>query len=149
MVNNLFIDDDKAAHQARHRAELLDPACGTGGMLTEAQATCASITPQALALVYGQDYNPWAFAICGVRHADEGGGPERRPNNVRFGDIFTDDRFAAERFDYLLANPPFGVDWKKQKKRHRATSTRAASTTDASERAYPASTTARSCSCST
>src|SRR5712692_7585096 len=84
MVNIPFIQDDQLLATPGTVRKLLDPACGTGGMLAEAQN-------------YLRDHH--------------GSG-----DNVRFGDSFTEDRFPDETFDYLLANPPFGVDWKKQQK---------------------------------
>jgi type I restriction enzyme M protein len=95
---------------------MLDPACGTGGMLAEAQAYMRRNNAAAKLYVYGQDYNKRAFATAAsdmlMKQVDHNGGGE----NVQFGDTFTDDRFEGKQFDYLIANPPFGVDWKKQQK---------------------------------
>jgi type I restriction-modification system DNA methylase subunit len=70
--------------------------------------------PEAGLYVYGQDYNKRAFAIAAsdmlIKQVDHNGTGE----NIRFGDSLIDDQFRGERFDYLLANPPFGVDWKRQ-----------------------------------
>ena len=119
MVNLLFIDDDDLLATQQTVRKLLDPACGTGGMLAEAQNYLRDHHPQARLYVFGQDYNKRAFATAAsdmlMKDVDQNGGTD----NVRFGDIFLDDQFAEppyDRFDYLLANPPFGVDWKKQKK---------------------------------
>jgi type I restriction enzyme M protein len=96
--------------------KLLDPACGTGGMLAESQNYLREHHPEARLYVYGQDYNKRAFATAAsdmlMKQVDHNGGGD----NVRFGDSFADDQFAGETFDCLLANPPFGVDWKKQQK---------------------------------
>ena len=95
--------------------KLLDPACGTGGMLAEAQNYLREHHAAARLYVYGQEYNKRAFATAAsdmlMKQVDHNGGID----NIRFGDSFTDDQFPHEKFDYLLANPPFGVDWKKQK----------------------------------
>ena len=116
MVNILFIDDDKLLATPGTVRKLLDPACGTGGMLAEAQNYLREHHSQARLFVYGQDYNKRAFATAAsdmlLKQVDHNGSGD----NVRFGDSFTDDRFADETFDYLLTNPPFGVDWKKQQK---------------------------------
>jgi type I restriction enzyme M protein len=116
MVNILFIQDDQLLATPGTVRKLLDPACGTGGMLAESQNYLREHHPEARLYVYGQDYNKRAFATAAsdmlMKQVDHNGGGD----NVRFGDSFTDDQFAAETFDYLLANPPFGVDWKKQQK---------------------------------
>jgi type I restriction enzyme M protein len=116
MVNLLFIHDDKLLATAGTVRKLLDPACGTGGMLAEAQRYLREHHSEAKLYVYGQDYNKRAFATAAsdmlMKEVSHNGGG----NNVRFGDIFTEDQFQAETFDYFLSNPPFGVDWKKQQK---------------------------------
>lgn len=116
MVNLLFIHDDALLATAGTVRKLLDPACGTGGMLAEAQRYLREHHPQAGLYVYGQDYNKRAFATAAadmlMKEVSHNGGGD----NVRFGDTFLEDQFAAERFDYFLSNPPFGVDWKKQQK---------------------------------
>lgn len=117
MVNLLFIQDDKLLATRGTVRRLLDPACGTGGMLAEAQNYLHDHHPDALLYVYGQDYNKRAFATAAsdmlMKEVDHNGGDDE---NILFGDIFTEDKFAGETFDYFLANPPFGVDWKKQQK---------------------------------
>ncbi len=116
MVNILFINDDKLLATPGTVRKLLDPACGTGGMLAEAQNYLREHHSAARLFVYGQDYNKRAFATAAsdmlMKQVDHNGGVD----NVRFGDSFTDDQFAGETFDYFLTNPPFGVDWKKQQK---------------------------------
>lgn len=115
MVNLLFIHDDKLLATAGTVRKLLDPACGTGGMLAEAQRYLREHNTEAKLYAYGQDYNKRAFATAAsdmlMKEVSHNGG-----DNVRFGDIFTEDQFPSETFDYFLSNPPFGVDWKKQQK---------------------------------
>lgn len=117
MVSILFIHDDKLLATPGTVRKLLDPACGTGGMLAEAQHYLRDHNSGARLYVFGQDYNKRAFATAAsdmlLKSVDQNGGS----NNIRFGDIFTEDQFTSspyDKFDYLLANPPFGVDWKKQ-----------------------------------
>jgi len=114
MVNLLFIHDDKLLATAGTVRKLLDPACGTGGMLAEAQRYLREHNGEARLYAYGQDYNKRAFATAAsdmlMKEVSHNGGGD----NVRFGDIFTEDQFPSETFDYFLSNPPFGVDWKKQ-----------------------------------
>ena len=116
MVNILFIHDDRLLATPGTVRKLLDPACGTGGMLAEAQGYLREHHGEARLYVYGQDYNKRAFATAAsdmlMKEVSHNGGS----NNVRFGDSFADDEFAGETFDYFLTNPPFGVDWKKQQK---------------------------------
>ena len=119
MVNILFIHDDKLLATPGTVRKLLDPACGTGGMLAEAQNYLREHHGAANLYVYGQDYNKRAFATAAsdmlMKEVSQNGGSD----NVRFGDSFTEDRFTEpplDRFDYFLTNPPFGVDWKKQQK---------------------------------
>jgi type I restriction enzyme M protein len=116
MVDLLFIEDGDLLCQPGTVRTMLDPACGTGGMLAEAQSYMRRHNAAAKLYVYGQDYNKRAFATAAsdmlMKQVDHNGGGE----NVQFGDIFTEDRFEGKQFDYLIANPPFGVDWKKQQK---------------------------------
>jgi type I restriction enzyme M protein len=116
MVSILFIRDDRLLATPGTVRKLLDPACGTGGMLAEAQNYLREHHAEARLYVYGQDYNKRAFATAAsdmlMKQVDHNGGG----NNVRFGDSFIDDQFDNETFDYFLTNPPFGVDWKKQQK---------------------------------
>jgi len=114
MVNLLFINDDNLLATPGTVRKLLDPACGTGGMLAEAQNYLREHHSEAKLYAYGQDYNKRAFATAAsdmlmkeVAHNGDG-------ENVQYGDIFTEDKFSGSKFDYFLANPPFGVDWKKQ-----------------------------------
>jgi len=116
MVNILFINDDELLATPGTVRKMLDPACGTGGMLAGAQGYLRDHHAAARLYVYGQDYNKRAFATAAsdmlIKQVDHNGGGD----NIRFGDSFTEDQFSDEKFDYFLTNPPFGVDWKKQQK---------------------------------
>lgn len=115
MVNLLFINDDELLSVPGTVRKMLDPTCGTGGMLAEAQAYLKDHHAEAQLYAYGQDYNKRAFATAAsdmlIKEVAHNGTGE----NIRYGDSLVDDQFYGETFDYLLANPPFGVDWKKQK----------------------------------
>ena len=113
MVNILFIDDDALLATPGTVRTLLDPACGTGGMLAEAQNCLRERHPEARLFVYGQDYNKRAFATAAAHTLMKQ--VDRNGDNIRFGDSFLEDRFDGRTFDYFLANPPFGADWKKQR----------------------------------
>ena len=116
MVSILFIEDDELLATPGAVRKLLDPACGTGGMLAEAQNYLREHHSAARLFVYGQDYNRRAFATAAsdmlIKQVDHNG----TGTNVRHGDSLTEDQFAGETFDYFLTNPPFGVDWKRQQK---------------------------------
>ena len=115
MVSILFIRDDELLATPGTVRTLLDPACGTGGMLAEAQNYLRDHHRDAQLYVYGQDYNYRAFATAAsdmlMKQVDHNGGGD----SIRLGDSLTEDQFAEETFDYFLTNPPFGVDWKRQK----------------------------------
>ena len=115
MVNILFIHDDALLATPGTVRKVLDPACGTGGMLAETQNYLREHHSDARLYVYGQDYNKRAYATAAsdmlMKQVDHNGAG----NNIRFGDSLTEDQFEDETFDYFLTNPPFGVDWKKQR----------------------------------
>lgn len=117
MVNILFMFDDPFLQGKSVIREILDPTCGTGGMLSEAKKHVSSHNEDAILVAYGQDYNKRAYATAAadllIKH-DESIRMVQE-DTIRFGDTLVDDKFSDKRFDYLIANPPFGVDWKKQK----------------------------------
>lgn len=110
MVNLLFLPDSDVLTTKGIVKTLYDPASGTGGMLSVAEAYVRELNPEARLEVFGQDYNPQAYAICGSDMMIKG----HDIDHIRFGDSFTQDYFADKRFDYMLANPPFGVKWEAQ-----------------------------------
>jgi len=110
MVNLLFLPDSAILTTKGIVKTLCDPACGTGGMLSVAEEYVRELNPDARLTVFGQDYNSQAYAICGSDMMIKG----HDIDNIRFGDSFTDDHLGGKRFDYLLANPPFGVKWEAQ-----------------------------------
>lgn len=109
MVDLLFIEDDSALRGDAAVRTLFDPACGTGGMLAVASDRLGELNPSAHLEVYGQELNDESFAMCRSDLMLKG----QRSENVQSGNSFSQDRFVGRRFDYLLANPPFGVEWKK------------------------------------
>lgn len=110
MVNLLFLPDGDILTTKGIVKTLYDPACGTGGMLSVAEDYVRELNPDARLEVFGQDYNAQAYAICGSDMMIKGQDIE----HIAFGDSFTDDRFPRHKFDYMLANPPFGVEWKPE-----------------------------------
>ncbi len=109
MVNLLFIEDDQLLTKPGLIKTLFDPACGTGGMLSVAEDHLRSLNPQANLEVYGQELNAETYAICRSDMMIKG----QDASHIALGNSFSDDGHPGQRFDYLLANPPFGVEWKK------------------------------------
>jgi type I restriction enzyme M protein len=110
MVNLLFMPDSDVLTTKGIVRTLYDPACGTGGMLSVAEDYVRELNPDARLEVFGQDYNAQAYAICGSDMMIKGQDIE----HIAYGDSFTDDHFPRHKSDYMLANPPFGVEWKPE-----------------------------------
>lgn len=112
MVNMLLEPDSHILTTPGIITTVCDPACGTGGMLSESQNWIREHNESARVIVRGQDYNPRSYAVAASDLLIKG----HKDSRIEFGNTLTDDKFSGERFDYLLANPPFGVDWKAEKK---------------------------------
>ena len=112
MVNILFIEDRDILTQDGIVRTLYDPACGTGGMLSVGEQYVKELNPDADLKVFGQEINSESYAICKSDMLIKG----QNPSNIKFGNTFTVDGLKEEEFDYMLSNPPFGVDWKKAEK---------------------------------
>lgn len=112
MVNILFNADNEVLTKAGIVKTLYDPACGTGGMLSVAEKHLNDFNKKAKLEVFGQEINPESYAICKSDMLIKG----QNPSNIKFGNTFTVDGLENEKFDYMLSNPPFGVDWKKAEK---------------------------------
>ncbi|MFG1841831.1 N-6 DNA methylase [Micromonospora sp. NPDC049175] len=109
MVNLLLAPDEDELVTPGIVRKVYDPACGTGGMLSEAQDHIQEHNPHATVEVYGQELNGETYAICRSDMMLKGGDPTK----IAYGNSFSQDGHEDERFDYMLANPPFGVEWKK------------------------------------
>lgn len=112
MVNLLFVNDKDILRKQGIVKTLYDPAGGTGGMLSVAEEYLHELNPDAKLEVFGQEINPESYAICKSDMLIKG----QNPSNIKFGNTFTQDGLEGETFDYMLSNPPFGVDWKKAEK---------------------------------
>lgn len=112
MVNLLFVNDKDILRRKGIVKTLYDPACGTGGMLSIAEEYLQELNPDAKLEVFGQELNPESYAICKSDMLIKG----QNPSNIKFGNTFTQDGLEDETFDYMLSNPPFGVEWKKAEK---------------------------------
>lgn len=112
MVNLLFLNDREILTRKGIVKTLYDPACGTGGMLSVAEEYLQELNPEARLEVFGQEINPESYAICKSDMLIKG----QNPANIKFGNTFTVDGLEHEKFDYMLSNPPFGVEWRKAEK---------------------------------
>src|SRR5471032_1452673 len=112
MVNLLFIEDDAALTKPGVVRSLYDPTAGTGGMLSVAGEHLASLNPDARLVMYGQELNPESYAICKADMLIKG----QDIGNIIFGNTLSADGLHGKVFDYMLSNPPFGVEWKKIEK---------------------------------
>jgi type I restriction enzyme M protein len=109
MVDLLFAEDDDALRKPGVVRSLYDPACGTGGMLSVAEEYLRELNAQSKLEVFGQELNDESFAICKADMMIKG----QNPANITPGNSFSEDGHKDEKYDYLLSNPPFGVDWKQ------------------------------------
>ncbi|GAA3421754.1 type I restriction-modification system subunit M [Streptosporangium vulgare] len=109
MVNLLMSPDDPDLMTPGIIREVYDPACGTGGMLSASEEYIKGYNAKATVKVSGQELNPESWAICRSDMLLRG----QDPSKIAFGNSFTQDGHLGETFDYLMANPPFGVEWKK------------------------------------
>lgn len=112
MVNLLFAEDDKSLTAPGVVKTMYDPACGTGGMLSVAEEHLLSMNPQAKLAVYGQELNDESYAICKADMLIKGADAD----NIKSGNSFSADGLPSLKVDYLISNPPFGVDWSKAQK---------------------------------
>ena len=112
MVNLLFIEDDEALTKPGVVRSIYDPTAGTGGMLSVAGEHLASHNPDARLVMYGQELNPESYAICKADMLIKG----QDIANIIFGNTLSADGLHGKAFDYMLSNPPFGVEWKKIEK---------------------------------
>ena len=112
MVNLLFIEDDEVLAKPGVVRTIYDPTAGTGGMLSVAGEYLEEHNPEARLTMFGQELNPESYAICKADMLIKG----QDVANIVFGNTFSEDGHPQRRFDYMLSNPPFGVEWKKVEK---------------------------------
>lgn len=112
MVSLLFIEDDDVLAKPGVVRTIYDPTAGTGGMLSVAGEYLEEHNPQARLTMFGQELNPESYAICKADMLIKG----QDVANIVFGNTFSDDGHLLKKFDYMLSNPPFGVEWKKVEK---------------------------------
>ncbi len=115
IVYLLFTDEDDIFTPGKI-ITLCDPTAGTGGMLSAGDAHIRSLNDKATVLLFGQEINPESYAICKADMLIKG----QEPTNIKFGDTLRNDQHNGARFSYQMANPPFGVEWKKAEKEVKA-----------------------------
>ncbi len=124
LMVGVLLAQDRAALAKQHVVRTVyDPCCGSGGMLTIAKERITERNPQAEVHLFGQEVNPQTYAVSKsdlyVTSADG-----RDADNIAFGSTLSADRHADRTFDYLLANPPYGKDWRLDEQIVRAEATR-------------------------
>jgi len=112
MVNLIFIEDDDILSKANVVRTIYDPTAGTGGMLSIADEYLDEHNPGARLTMFGQELNPESYAICKADMLIKG----QDVSNIVFGNTLSEDGHHGKTFDYMLSNPPFGVEWKKVEK---------------------------------
>lgn len=105
----VFMEDDDALTRPGIIRTIYDPTAGTGGFLSSGMEYIHELNPQAVMRAFGQELNPESYAICKADMLIKG----QDVSNIKLGNTLSKDQLYADKFDYMLSNPPFGVDWKK------------------------------------
>ncbi|MBM4470619.1 N-6 DNA methylase [Rhodococcus hoagii] len=113
MVDLLYADKDLELTAPGIVRTIYDPAAGTGGMLSVAYDHLVEMNSGAKPVLYGQEINPRSYAMCKSDMVIKG----QSVDNIYLGDTLADDGFSGHHFDFLLSNPPFGVEWKTQQRK--------------------------------
>ncbi len=105
----VFMEDDEALTKPGIIRTIYDPTAGTGGFLSAGMEYVHELNPQAVMRAFGQELNPESYAICKADMLIKG----QDVSQIKLGNTLSNDHLYASKFDYMLSNPPFGVDWKK------------------------------------
>ena len=108
----LFALDDEILTKSAVVRSLYDPTAGTGGFLSSGSEYTYEMNPDASLVTFGQELNPESYAICKADMLIKG----QDVSNIKHGNTLSDDQLPNKKFDYMLSNPPFGVEWKKVQK---------------------------------
>ncbi len=108
----VFTNDDDALTQSGLVRSIYDPTAGTGGFLSSGMEYVLELNDKASLSAFGQELNPESYAICKADMLIKG----QKVDNIKLGNTLSNDQLRTEKFDYMLSNPPFGVDWKKIQK---------------------------------
>lgn len=112
LMVNLLLSPETDLRKSHVVKTIYDPACGTGGMLSVSESYIRNLNSEAQPHLFGQDWNDEAYAICRADMLIKG----EDSDNIKPDCTFEKDGFPKDKFDYMLANPPFGVEWKQQQK---------------------------------
>lgn len=111
LMCDLLVNSDKNAFASDGiNKTVYDMTMGTSQMLTCMEERLKQFDKEAVVTSFGQEFNPFTFGIAKADMLIRGGDP----NNMQFGDTLNDDKFSGYKFDYIISNPPFGIDWKKE-----------------------------------
>ena len=105
----VFMEDDEALIKEGIIRTIYDPTAGTGGFLSSGMEYVLELNPNAVMRAFGQELNPESYAICKADMLIKGQDVSR----IKLGNTLSNDQLSQDKFDYMLSNPPFGVDWKK------------------------------------
>lgn len=105
----VFMEDDEALSKDGIIRTIYDPTAGTGGFLSSGMEYVLELNPNAVMRAFGQELNPESYAICKADMLIKGQDVSR----IKLGNTLSNDQLSHDKFDYMLSNPPFGVDWKK------------------------------------
>lgn len=105
----VFMEDDDALVGDGIIRTIYDPTAGTGGFLSSGMEYVHELNPKAVMRAFGQELNPESYAICKGDMLIKG----QNVGRIKLGNTLSEDQLSADKFDYMLSNPPFGVDWKK------------------------------------
>jgi len=112
LTTSLVITDQDHKLAPHSIVTIYDPTAGTGGFLSEGDEYIQSISEKVSVSLHGQELNPESYAICKADMLIKG----QDVSNIKLGNTLSNDQLADKRFDFMLSNPPFGVEWKKVQK---------------------------------
>ncbi|EKO3695429.1 SAM-dependent DNA methyltransferase [Vibrio metschnikovii] len=107
----LFTNEEELTSSGLVRS-IYDPTAGTGGFLSSGMEYVHKLNEKASLSAFGQELNPESYAICKADMLIKG----QKVDNIKLGNTLSNDQLRNDKFDYMLSNPPFGVDWKKIQK---------------------------------
>ena len=111
LMVHILLNFDNAMLSSKEARTIYDPACGTGGMLSIASEYIKKHNSSAAFLCFGQEINPETYAIAKADMLIKG----ENDSLIRSGNTLSDDQFPKQTFNYIISNPPFGREWKKEK----------------------------------
>ena len=111
LMVHILLNFDNAMLSSKQARTIYDPACGTGGMLSIASEYIKKHNSSAAFLCFGQEINPETYAIAKADMLIKG----ENDSLIRSGNTLSDDQFPKQTFNYIISNPPFGREWKKEK----------------------------------